>query len=130
VDAYPGTEERLYISRLSLHEEERFIHTFRAGLPLVEEVFQKLKSKGETILPGEVAFKFYDTHGFPLDLLAEMAAEKGFTLDESAFEREMEAQRKRGRASWQGGILEETLRGFEISADGFLLLHRIPLQRN
>ena len=119
-DAYPELEEkRQYVSRLTLHEEERFIHTLSQGLPLVEEELAQLKESRETTLSGEKIFKFYDTYGFPLDLLSEIAAEKGISLDETGFEREMEGQRKRGRASWQGGVLEATLPEWKISAHGF-----------
>ena len=104
-DAYPELEEkRQYVSRLTLHEEERFVHTLSQGLPLVEEDLERLRERGEAVLSGEKIFKFYDTYGFPLDLLSEIAGEKGICLDEIGFEREMEGQRKRGRASWDAAL--------------------------
>ena len=121
-DAYPELEEkRQYVSRLTLHEEERFVHTLSQGLPLVEEELARLRERGETAFSGEKVFKFYDTYGFPLDLLSEIAEERGISLDEAGFEREMEGQRKRGRASWQGGIANVDFPAFEIEAHGFSL---------
>ncbi|HEX9920246.1 MAG TPA: alanine--tRNA ligase, partial [Candidatus Methylomirabilis sp.] len=122
-DAYPELEERReQISRLSLQEEERFIHTLRSGLPLVEEELASIQSRTEKTLAGEKIFKFYDTYGFPIDLLSEIAGEKGIGLDEEGFQREMEAQRTRGRASWQSGKAELTLPIFDAKGLGGPLL--------
>ncbi|MDH7500387.1 MAG: alanine--tRNA ligase, partial [candidate division NC10 bacterium] len=99
-DAYPELEEkRDQISRLTLHEEERFLHTLRVGLPLAEEELAAVQERKETILPGETVFRLYDTYGVPFDLLAEMAEEKGISLDEKGFQREMEGQRAKARAA-------------------------------
>ena len=65
------------------------------------------------IIPGSDAFFLYDTYGFPLDLTQEMARENGLDVDVEGFEREMEAQRQRGRASAQFGGGRETLRAYE-----------------
>ncbi len=99
-DAYPELEEkRDLISRLILYEEERFAHTLHTGLPLVQEELEAVKTRGETTLSGDRIFRLYDTYGVPLDLLAELAFEKGIALDEEGFHREMEGQRARARAS-------------------------------
>jgi len=99
-DAYPELEEkREQISRLTLHEEERFMHTLRLGLPLAEEELAAVKERNETTLPGEKIFRLYDTYGVPFDLLSEMAEEKGISLDEKGFQEEMEGQRARARAA-------------------------------
>jgi alanyl-tRNA synthetase len=116
-DAYPELEERReQISRLSLQEEERFIHTLRSGLPLVEEELMAVQEREEQMLSGEKVFRLYDTHGVPFDLLTEMAAEKGISVDEEGFQREMEGQRTRARGS---GIL--TFPAFRIKGSGYSL---------
>ncbi len=78
-------------------EEDSFAHTLDRGLALFEEVVSATRTSARTVFPGDQAFKLYDTYGFPLDLTRLMAAEKGLTLDEEAFEREMNAQRDRAR---------------------------------
>jgi alanyl-tRNA synthetase len=113
-DAYPELEEkREHISRLTLHEEERFMHTLRIGLPLAEEELIALKGRKETVLPGEKIFKLYDTYGVPFDLLSEIAMEKGISLDEEGFQRKMEGQRTRARAA-----LSVSFSGFGLEAFG------------
>jgi alanyl-tRNA synthetase len=116
-EAYSELEEkREHISRLTLHEEERFMHALRIGLPLVEDELAAVKERKETILPGEKIFKLYDTYGVPFDLLAEMAEEKGVLLDEEGFQREMEGQRARARGS---SVLVSA--GARIEAPGYPL---------
>ena len=111
---YPELEDkRETISRLTLHEEERFMHTLRNGLPLAEEELREARESGKGILPGDKVFRLYDTYGVPFDLLAEMAREMGVSLDEEGFQREMEEQRRRSRSS---GHLEATIPGLELEA--------------
>jgi len=88
-------------------EEERFLDTLDAGMAILEEECRLLKEKGDSLLSGETAFKLYDTYGFPADLTADILAEQGYTLDEKGFREAMEGQRRRGRASWQGGSSEK-----------------------
>ncbi|HDS02681.1 MAG TPA: alanine--tRNA ligase [Firmicutes bacterium] len=88
-------------------EEERFLDTLDAGMAILEEECRLLKEKGDSLLSGETAFKLYDTYGFPADLTADILAEQGYTLDEKGFRDAMEGQRRRGRASWQGGSGEK-----------------------
>ncbi len=101
--AYPElAESRDYVARVTQNEEERFGHTLRVGLKLVESVIADLKAKGATAIPGAEIFRLYDTYGFPLDLLRDIASELGLDLDEAGFEREMADQRTRARESWVG----------------------------
>ncbi len=79
-------------------EEERFFATIEAGLALFNEELKHTKD----VFSGEVAFKLYDTHGFPLDLTADMLREKNLKLDTQKFDALMEEQRKNARASWKG----------------------------
>ncbi len=95
-------EHRDYVARVTLNEEERFGHTLRVGLKMVESVVGDLQARGAEVIPGAEIFRLYDTYGFPLDLLRDIAAERGITLDEAGFEREMADQRARARESWVG----------------------------
>ena len=82
-------------------EEEQFARTLERGLTLFEEALANVK---ENILSGEVAFKLYDTYGFPLDLTADVCRERGIAIDEEGFEREMELQRVRAQSASQFGM--------------------------
>ncbi len=79
-------------------EEERFFATIEAGIKLFEEELKKTKD----IFSGEVAFKLYDTYGFPLDLTQDMLREKGIKLDIEGFEKSMQKQREQSKANWKG----------------------------
>ncbi|QOR37583.1 alanine--tRNA ligase [Billgrantia diversa] len=100
-DAYPELREaRHQIERILLKEEEQFARTLEHGMGLLEEALAALAGD---VLPGETVFKLYDTYGFPYDLTADVCRERGVTLDEAGFERELEAQRERARAASQFG---------------------------
>ncbi len=79
-------------------EEERFFDTIDAGIALFNK---ELENTGD-VFSGEVAFKLYDTYGFPLDLTEDMLRELGKSLDHNAFEEHMKAQREQSKASWKG----------------------------
>jgi alanyl-tRNA synthetase len=79
-------------------EEERFFKTIASGL----ELFEKELANTKDIFSGEVAFKLYDTYGFPLDLTQDMLREKGISVDVAGFEKLMKAQRERAKAAWKG----------------------------
>lgn len=103
-DAYPELEQsREYAAKIVKNEEEKFSATLSHGLGLLEQVCRRVEKKGEKVLPGSEIFRLYDTYGFPLDLAREIAAERGFQIDEEGFQQELERQRERARASWKGG---------------------------
>ena len=77
-------------------EEEQFLKTLERGLSLLDQELTKITG---TILPGDVAFKLYDTYGFPLDLTADVCRERNITIDEAGFDKCMAEQRKRARES-------------------------------
>jgi alanyl-tRNA synthetase len=98
-DAYPELRKRrTQIEEVLRREEERFAETLEHGLRILEEDIGALS--GDT-LSGETVFKLYDTYGFPVDLTADIARERGLQIDMAGFEREMEAQRARARAASQ-----------------------------
>ena len=78
-------------------EEERFIATLDQGLPILNDLVEKAKAAGRSLLPGEQVFKLYDTYGFPLDLIAEACKEQQMQLDDAGFQRALEEQRERAR---------------------------------
>ena len=81
-------------------EETRFQETLDRGLRLLQEETSKLGEGGT--LPGEVAFKLYDTYGFPLDLTADILRGQGMAVDQAGFDRAMQAQREAARKAWAG----------------------------
>src|SRR5213596_1208650 len=90
---YPELErKRADIESVTRAEEERFFDTIEGGLARLDEL------KGTPVIPGEDAFKLYDTYGFPIDLTQLIAAERGQAVDIAGFERALEEQRKRSRA--------------------------------
>ena len=106
-DAYPELRKhRGHVERVLETEEKRFAETLEQGMRILEESIADLK--GETI-DGKTLFRLYDTYGFPVDLTADVAREKGLEVDLDGFEAEMEAQRERARASSQFGAAGEQL---------------------
>ncbi len=81
-------------------EETRFQETLDRGLRLLNEETSRLPEGGT--LPGEVAFKLYDTYGFPLDLTADILRGQGMAVDQAGFDRAMQAQREAARKAWAG----------------------------
>ncbi len=87
--------------RVLRQEEERFAETLANGMALLDDAIKRLKSK---TIPGETVFKLYDTFGFPVDLTADIARERGLAIDTAGFEKAMEGQRERGRAASRFGV--------------------------
>ena len=104
--AYPNVRERADFIKTELKREEaQFLKTLGRGEKLLAEVMDRKP----TIISGEDAFALYDTHGFPLELTQEIAAEQGLEVDVAAFEAEMEKQRDRGRGAHE--IIDLTAQG-------------------
>ena len=95
--AYPELIKNKNLIKDSLeNEENQFSNTLRTGMSLLEE---KLNSLKEKIIPGELAFKLYDTYGFPLDMTLDLAREKDLEVDVDEYENLMDNQRKRAKES-------------------------------
>jgi alanyl-tRNA synthetase len=92
-----GLQRDRIVEILSL-EEKKFSQTLNTGLTLLNELLENVRQQGQRVIPGEEAFKLYDTHGFPLELTQEIAAEHGFSVDIAAFEQAMQRQQERSRA--------------------------------
>ena len=98
-DAYPELDETVErVSKAVQVEETRFAHTMDVGLEKLEAL---LKTSSKT-LAGEDAFKLYDTFGMPLDFMQDAARDQGIAFDRVGFDRAMEEQKSRARASWKG----------------------------
>jgi alanyl-tRNA synthetase len=101
--AYPELRaQRAQIERVLKQEEERFAETLEQGMALLDQAIGSLQ--GTKQIPGDTVFRLYDTFGFPVDLTADIARERGYTIDEAGFEVAMEAQRERGRAASKFGV--------------------------
>ena len=100
-NAFPElVEARSLIEDTCFHEETRFRLALGRGLRLLDDTLNKLPSNSP--LPGEIAFKLYDTFGFPLDLTQDALRERGRDVDVQGFEKAMREQRERARAAWKG----------------------------
>ncbi len=115
-EAFPELIERKdYIKKIISIEEERFQQTLDQGLSILKTHIEEMEAAGETMLAGDKAFRLYDTYGFPLDLTKEILEEKQLTVDQTAFEAEMESQRERARSAqqdmgdvgWQDDVLSQ-----------------------
>ena len=105
---YPDIMRSLdYITRVVLTEEENFSATLESGLRILQEEIEALQAKNEHTLPGTIAFRLYDTYGFPIDLTQDIAAEYRMRVDEEGFHQAMLEQRKRARDAWKGSGEEQ-----------------------
>jgi alanyl-tRNA synthetase len=96
--AYPELKAgRDAIAQVVKAEEERFDAVLTGGLPRLEDALERAAA-GTRVLPGDEAFKLYDTYGLPLDFIEDLASNQGLRFDAEGFEREMEAQREKARA--------------------------------
>ena len=103
--AYPELASgREHVERVLKKEELRFAETLSQGLDILESAMSGLSG---TVLPGDVAFKLYDTYGFPVDLTADIVRERGLSVDSEGFETAMEQQRKRARAASKFAAAED-----------------------
>ena len=102
-DAYPQlSERRALIEQITQQEEERFRRTLDRGLQLISENDEWIDHGGARSLPGPVAFRLYDTYGFPLDLQNVIGEEQGFEIDQAGFDEELAQARVRSQGSKVG----------------------------
>jgi len=109
-DAYPELRtETERIREVIRSEEERFGETLEKGLVLLENATAKLKAEQSKVLSGDVAFRLYDTYGFPLDLTEDILRAENINVDQAGFERLMEEQRNRGREAREVASMESKI---------------------
>lgn len=93
------------LAQVVVNEEKRFLETIDKGLSMLREEMQRLRDTDSGI-DGDFIFKLYDTFGFPVDIVRDMALEKGLSVDVAGFERAMDKQRRKSQESWKGGVPE------------------------
>jgi alanyl-tRNA synthetase len=99
--AYPELEKsRLLVAEVLQGEEERFLQVLDEGMGRWRDVVQQAEARGDRTIAGAEAFRLYDTYGFPFDIAADMARERGLTVDAAGFDAAMEEQRDRARKAW------------------------------
>ena len=99
-ESYPELNRgRDLITETLINEEEKFSSLLEKGIKILNDNLAKVKNN---ILPGSIAFKLYDTYGFPLDLTADILKSKNIRVDNVAFEIEMQESKKLARANWKG----------------------------
>jgi alanyl-tRNA synthetase len=103
-DAYPELRDTAAtrVPDIVLSEEKRFGQTLDIGLRKLEDELRPLAIKPGSVYPGESAFRLYDTFGLPMDFIVDAARDLGVRFDEVGFEKAMQEQRTRARASWKG----------------------------
>jgi alanyl-tRNA synthetase len=126
-DQYPELREKsAHIESVCEQEEIRFRRTIERGLELLDERFEEMQGRGERVLDGTVAFKLYDTYGFPLDLTEVISKERGFDVDQSGYDAAL--ARTRERSEFKGvekaveGVYREALSrvpGSEVRFSGY-----------
>jgi len=116
-DAYPELHKnQAQIERVLLQEEEQFEKTLDKGIAVLEDALSKLAG---TEVPGKVVFTLYDTYGFPVDLTADIARERGLTIDQDGYEAAMAEQRARARAAGSFKV-DYTAAGLDLPSSEFL----------
>jgi len=96
-EAYPDlVAKKDFIAQVLKQEEERFAETLEHGMKILDDAIASLNEK---TIPGETVFKLYDTYGFPADLTADIALNKGLNIDQAGFEKAMTEQRERARGA-------------------------------
>ncbi|MFC1989104.1 alanine--tRNA ligase [Chloroflexota bacterium] len=105
---YPELGQRQdFIVKVIELEEARFSEALNTGLELLDGIIESAAGKGKTKISGKDTFKLYDTYGFPVELTAEIASSKDFSVDLDGFEKEMEKQRERARVSHKFELAEQ-----------------------
>ncbi|MEI8346887.1 MAG: alanine--tRNA ligase, partial [Pseudomonadota bacterium] len=99
---YPQNAQNQVLAEKFLHlEESKFLETLDQGIKFLSSALES-DLKGN-IFPGDIAFKLYDTYGFPLDLTQSILQDKNITVDQGAFDKAMEKQKEQSKKSWKGG---------------------------
>ncbi|MDY0275033.1 MAG: alanine--tRNA ligase [Desulfomicrobium sp.] len=101
--AFPElTASREFMLRVVRQEEERFGETLDKGLQILESEMTSLEAQGQKSISGTTAFKLYDTYGFPLDIVNDIAQKQNFIVDEAGFQQCMAVQKKKSKEAWAG----------------------------
>jgi alanyl-tRNA synthetase len=105
-EPYPHLAESAdLLAKVVKNEEERFLETLDNGLDMLNSEIDRIKQEGARTVPGDFIFKLYDTYGFPVDIVRDIAQEQDLEIDEPGFNMAMEEQRSQSKKSWKGGTL-------------------------
>ncbi|GFK95956.1 Alanine--tRNA ligase [Fundidesulfovibrio magnetotacticus] len=100
---YPEVVEGMdFMTRVVREEEERFSDTLDKGLDILEQEMAAARAANSSVISGEAAFKLYDTYGFPLDIITDVAGKQGFSVDEEGYKACMGEQKARAKKAWKG----------------------------
>ncbi len=114
--AYPELDERHeYIRQVVQLEEQKFQETLAQGMEILDSYVEKMRGQGDKVLPGEHAFKLYDTYGFPLDLTEEILFEQGLEIDREAFDNNLKMQQDRARAATRSALGAESAEKYKAA---------------
>jgi len=121
LDAYPELVEAsaARVPEIVLSEEKRFGQTLDIGLGKLEDELKPLASQKDAVYSGDKAFKLYDTYGLPMDFILDAARDLGVRFDEAGFEKAMQEQRTKARASWKGTHKEAAYPAFAKLGETF-----------
>jgi alanyl-tRNA synthetase len=124
--AYPSiVDSQRLIERIIKSEEDSFLKTLATGLLRVETLTQRIRQYNQNQLPGEDAFKLYDTYGFPIDLTQSLLKEKGLDIDMDGFKKCLEIQKKQSRTTPKPSGLDQVQDEIQINNADF---SNLPLQ--
>ena len=130
VHAYPHlAEARELLAKVVHNEEIRFLETLDNGLTMLSQEMNRLHEAGQKVVAGDFIFKLYDTYGFPVDIVKDIAIEKGMVADEAGFNAAMEMQREQSRKSWKATSLAEMGEGVRALLDKGLKVKFVGYER-
>jgi alanyl-tRNA synthetase len=116
---YPEVYEALGLIREEIHrEEERFFRTLEDGLKRLDDVIADLTRAGSTVIGGQEAFVLYDTFGFPLDIVRDVAKAQGLSVDEAGYDAAMAEHKARARAARGATYVQESLAAIARDLEG------------
>jgi len=112
---YPElNEHRDFMVKVVREEEDRFAKTLDKGLAMLEEELEALKKTNAALVPGDITFQLYDTYGFPIDIVRDVAEKHGLDVDEPGFDTLMAEQKERSKAAWKGSGEKDVASTFQV----------------
>jgi alanyl-tRNA synthetase len=110
---------RSFVEGVVTNEEKRFADTLHHGMKVLGENLEELREKGSDTIPGDTAFKLYDTYGLSLDIVQDVAREEGLSVDLEGYDRAMQRQRSQSQQAWKGSGEEEIPEAFRrLTSEG------------
>jgi len=110
-------DKRAFITNVIKNEEERFLETLDKGLKLLNETLAGMQAENKTVVPGEVIFKLYDTFGFPVDIVSDVARDRHFELDMDGFRSAMAERRESSRSVTTFSSISDAYKNFTANLE-------------